>query len=116
MVLGKRRYLLHSLILVSTSYHSCIYFSVQIKYKLKLDSIQQHIDTHYPLTIRMKEGESYSIPFTEQSDEEYCYVHILSKQGEMLEQKLKNLLCSAMSTRMILVFMSCVQSTMDGMA
>ena len=80
---------LHSLIFMYFFNHSCIYFLVLMKYNLKLDSIQQYIHTHNPLTIRMKEGESCNIPFTEQSNEDYCYGHILSKQGEMLEQEVE---------------------------
>ena len=60
-----------------------------MKYKFLLDSIEQYIATYNPLTIRLKEGESCNIPFTEQSNENYCYGHILSKQGQTLEQEVE---------------------------
>ena len=63
--------------------------SVLMKYKFQLNCIGPYIATYNPLTIRLKEGESCNIPFTEQSNEDYCYGHILSKQGQTLEQEVE---------------------------
>ena len=60
-----------------------------MKYKFQLGSIEPYIATYNPLIIRLKEGESCNIPFTEHSNEDYCYGHTLSKQGQTLEQEVE---------------------------
>ena len=60
-----------------------------IKYKFRLDFIELYIATYNPLTIRLKQGESCNIPFTEHSNEDYCYGHILSKQGQNLKHEVE---------------------------
>ena len=60
-----------------------------MKYKIQLDSIEPYITAYNPLTIRLKEGESYNIQFTELSNEDYCYGHILSKEGQTMEQEVE---------------------------
>ena len=62
-----------------------------MKYKFQLDSIEPYIATYNPLTIRLKLGESCNILFTEQSNEDYCYGHILSKEGQTIEQEVERL-------------------------
>ena len=55
-------------------------YLVEINYKFKLDPSRiQYIKHTSPFIFNMKEGESCSIPFSDKSDEEYCYGHDLLK-------------------------------------
>ena len=63
-----------------------------MRYKFQLRSIEQYIATSNPLIIRMKEGESCSLPFIELSKENYCYGHTLSKYGDTFEQEVERVI------------------------
>ena len=55
-------------------------YLVEINYKFKLDPSRiQYIKHTSPFIFHMKEGESCSIPFSDNSDEDYCYGHDLLK-------------------------------------